>query len=104
MGLSVLARGSLSEKLLWTFNLYDINGDGIITKEEMLDIVTSIYDMMGRFTENTIEERTAKEHVDNVFQVWPENGKTGQEQITPAAFMFVHVSKVSVHDAGSCRL
>ena len=69
MGLSVLARGSLSEKLLWTFNLYDINGDGIITKEEMLDIVTSIYDMMGRFTENTIEERTAKEHVDNVFQV-----------------------------------
>ena len=69
MGLSVLARGSLSEKLLWTFNLYDINGDGIITKEEMLDIVTSIYDMMGRFTETTIEERTAKEHVDNVFQV-----------------------------------
>lgn len=26
MGLSVLARGSLHEKLQWAFNLYDING------------------------------------------------------------------------------
>ncbi len=26
MGLSLLARGSLHEKLQWAFNLYDING------------------------------------------------------------------------------
>ena len=32
MGLSVLARGTLHEKLQWAFHLYDINGDGIITK------------------------------------------------------------------------
>ena len=32
MGLSVLARGTLQEKLQWTFDLYDINRDGIITK------------------------------------------------------------------------
>ena len=32
MGLSVLARGTLQEKLKWAFHLYDINGDGIITK------------------------------------------------------------------------
>ena len=31
MGLSLLLRGTLLEKLEWTFNLYDINGDGIIT-------------------------------------------------------------------------
>ena len=69
MGLSVLARGSLHEKLQWAFSLYDINGDGIITKDEMLDIVSAIYDMMGRFAEPCVDEHTAKEHVERVFQV-----------------------------------
>ncbi|KAK2149451.1 hypothetical protein LSH36_452g02018 [Paralvinella palmiformis] len=67
-GLSVLARGTFDQKLLWAFSLYDVNGDGIITKDEMLDIVSAIYDMMGKFAEPTIDEHTAKEHVDRVFQ------------------------------------
>lgn len=33
IGLSVLLRGSVTEKLRWAFNLYDINKDGYITKE-----------------------------------------------------------------------
>jgi len=67
MGLSVLARGTSHDKLQWAFNLYDINGDGIITKDEMLDIVSAIYDMMGRCTEPCVEECTAREHVEKVF-------------------------------------
>lgn len=35
----------MEEKLTWTFALYDINGDGCVTREEMTDIVTAIYDM-----------------------------------------------------------
>ena len=69
MGLSVLARGTLHEKLQWAFSLYDINGDGIITRDEMMDIVSAIYDMMGKFSEPIIDEHTAKDHVDKVFQV-----------------------------------
>ena len=69
MGLSVLSRGTLQERLQWAFNLYDINGDGLITKEEMLDIVSAIYEMMGRFSEPLIDEHTARDHVDRVFQV-----------------------------------
>ncbi|XP_069139730.1 A-type potassium channel modulatory protein KCNIP1-like isoform X2 [Argopecten irradians] len=68
MGLSVLSRGTLQERLQWAFSLYDINGDGIITKEEMNDIVSAIYEMMGRFSEPTVDETTAREHVDRVFQ------------------------------------
>lgn len=33
IGLSILLRGTVHEKLKWAFNLYDINKDGYITKE-----------------------------------------------------------------------
>ncbi|XP_050395326.1 Kv channel-interacting protein 4 isoform X3 [Patella vulgata] len=68
MGLSVLSRGTLQERLQWAFNLYDINGDGIITKDEMVDIVSAIYEMMGRYSEHICDENTPREHVDQVFQ------------------------------------
>lgn len=35
--LSILLRGSVTEKLQWTFNLYDINRDGYINKEVCLN-------------------------------------------------------------------
>ncbi|GAB6024918.1 hypothetical protein CHUAL_010023 [Chamberlinius hualienensis] len=68
VGLSILLRGSLEEKLRWTFNLYDINRDGHITKEEMLTIVTSIYGLLGKSIEPQVDDNTAKNHVERVFQ------------------------------------
>ena len=65
----MLARGTLPAKLRWAFSLYDINCDGVITKEEMLDIIGAIYDMMGRFSDPAIDENTVREHVDRVFEV-----------------------------------
>ena len=35
----------------------------------MLDIVSAIYDMMGRFAEPCIDEHAAREHVERVFMV-----------------------------------
>ncbi len=64
-----MVRGDLQEKLQWAFTLYDINGDGLITREEMIDIVSAIYDMMGKFCDPMIDEHTAVEHVDKVFEV-----------------------------------
>jgi Ca2+-binding EF-hand superfamily protein len=35
VSLSTLLRGTTYEKLRWTFTLYDLNGDGFITKQVM---------------------------------------------------------------------
>uniref|UniRef100_A0A8C1XCP7 EF-hand domain-containing protein n=1 Tax=Cyprinus carpio TaxID=7962 RepID=A0A8C1XCP7_CYPCA len=71
--LSILLRGTTTEKLQWTFNLYDINRDGYINKEEMTDIVKAIYDMMGRFTYPALKTDTTKQHVDAFFQKMDKN-------------------------------
>ncbi|XP_053480185.1 Kv channel interacting protein 3a, calsenilin isoform X2 [Ictalurus furcatus] len=73
IGLSVLLRGSVTEKLNWAFNLYDINKDGYITKEEMLLIMKSIYDMMGRYTYPSVRDEAPSEHVEKFFQKMDRN-------------------------------
>ncbi|KAG8509690.1 Calsenilin [Galemys pyrenaicus] len=73
VGLSVLLRGTVHEKLKWAFNLYDINKDGYITKEEMLAIMKSIYDMMGRHTYPILREDAPLEHVERFFQKMDRN-------------------------------
>lgn len=46
--LSTLLRGSIYEKLRWTFKLYDINGDGCITRAELGEIVLAVHELIGR--------------------------------------------------------
>ncbi|XP_071627645.1 calsenilin isoform X1 [Temnothorax longispinosus] len=67
-GLSVLSRGSIDEKLRWTFSLYDINGDGCITREEMTDIVTAVYELMGKFSDPNLDHEGVRLKVDRMFQ------------------------------------
>jgi Ca2+-binding EF-hand superfamily protein len=67
--LSVLARGSIDEKLRWTFALYDLNGDGVVSKAELTTIVSSIYSLMGKYARPSIDASTIRSHVDRVFQV-----------------------------------
>ncbi|CAA9999689.1 unnamed protein product [Nesidiocoris tenuis] len=48
--LSTLLRGSIYEKLRWAFKLYDINGDGCITRSELGEIVVAVHELMGKRT------------------------------------------------------
>ncbi|PNJ87056.1 KCNIP2 isoform 10, partial [Pongo abelii] len=72
-GLSVILRGTVDDRLNWAFNLYDLNKDGCITKEEMLDIMKSIYDMMGKYTYPALREEAPREHVESFFQKMDRN-------------------------------
>ncbi|XP_015510867.1 neuronal calcium sensor 1-like [Neodiprion pinetum] len=64
-GLSLIVKGTAEEKLSWIFGLYDMNGDGHITRHEMLFIVSAIYEMVR--TSQTIQ-RAVNRHVDRLFE------------------------------------
>jgi len=87
--LSVTSRGRLDEKLkcesswspwiahtriqpdmlyIGAFQLYDINGDGFITYDEMLQIVRSIYKMTGQMVKLPADEDTPEKRVDKIFK------------------------------------
>nr|XP_031362580.1 calsenilin [Lonchura striata domestica] len=99
VGLSVLLRGTEQQKLKWTFDLYDVNKDGHISKEvtlgdtgglagrgqpggdlpapcvpqDMLEIMKSIYAMMGRCTEPALGASAPAQHVELFFQKMDRN-------------------------------
>ena len=47
VSLSTLLHGTLYEKLSWTFRVYDLNGDGVISKTELGNVMVGIYELMG---------------------------------------------------------
>lgn len=44
--LYITSRGQVQEKLDWAFNLYDIDRNGYISREECLEIISAIHCMM----------------------------------------------------------
>ncbi|KFP70972.1 Calsenilin, partial [Acanthisitta chloris] len=74
LGLSVLLRGTEQQKLRWTFDLYDVNKDGYVTKEDMLEIIKSIYDMMGGCSQPNPRVTAPAQHVEMFFQKMDRNG------------------------------
>jgi len=66
-----LSGDCVADKLDWIFRLYDVKHDGVITRDEMYDIVTSVYDLLGDSAEPQLLLNAVKRHADSVFQVGP---------------------------------
>merc|ERR1712018_824965 len=69
IGLSILVRGTMEEKVRWMFTLYDQDRDGYISREEMEDVVGSVFDLMGRTSDPILEEEVINSRVDYIFEV-----------------------------------
>uniref|UniRef100_H2QY15 Neuronal calcium sensor 1 n=1 Tax=Pan troglodytes TaxID=9598 RepID=H2QY15_PANTR len=59
--------------LTGAFKLYDLDNDGYITRNEMLDIVDAIYQMVGNTVELPEEENTPEKRVDRIFAMMDKN-------------------------------
>lgn len=74
IGLSILVRGTTEEKVRWMFSLYDQDRDGFISREEMEDVVGSVFDLMGRTSDPILEEEVINARVDYIFEGMDLNG------------------------------
>jgi len=67
--LSRLTHGTQTDRLRWVFSLYDLDDDGCITKDEMAEVVKAVYDLLGKSTDDPIEESVVSARVDDLFAV-----------------------------------
>jgi len=72
--LSLTSRGSLQEKLKWTFQLYDVDGNKEIARDELLRVVQSIYKMTGSVVELSPDEDTPEYWVEKIFHSVDQDG------------------------------
>jgi len=73
--LSVMTRGNPDEKLGFAFSMYDLDGNGFITKDEMAIIIQSFYKLVGPLVTFSGKRYDAPtDLVDEFFEIMDVNG------------------------------
>ena len=73
LALNISSNGTAEQKLNWSFRLYDINGDGVINRCEMIMIVESMFEIL-YLDENMRQRSYAKEKAKSIFSQLDTNG------------------------------
>merc|ERR1712129_140196 len=61
LGLTIISEGSREDGLRWIFMLYDVNKEGVIKIEEMVEVITAIFNFFGDSEIVTSAEDTASD-------------------------------------------
>lgn len=65
-GFSVVLRGRMEDKLEFSFQMYDINGNGFISREEMSEVLSAMYKVES-FLSNALDHVDPEERTDSIF-------------------------------------
>ncbi|CAH8589376.1 unnamed protein product [Schistosoma intercalatum] len=67
--LNITNRGDLSQKLRWAFTMYDLDNDGYISKQDLIEVLTAIYAMVGSAVEFNVTDSTPEKRAEKIFQL-----------------------------------
>jgi len=99
--LSDLCRGSADKKLRWAFHIYDIDGDGVISRSELEDVALSINELTGETsttqqpTDPIVHSSAVRLWVDRIFQKMDLNddGVISQEEFLSVCLQDEDISR-----------
>ncbi|XP_035685149.1 neurocalcin-delta B-like [Branchiostoma floridae] len=92
IGLSTLLRGTTVERLKWVFNMYDLDSNGSVTKDELIHVLKMMHKL--RYPEMAVENVDAlDEHLQSV-----------ADKIFTGIFYILHRAEVDVDGDGTLKL
>ncbi|XP_023693006.2 recoverin b [Paramormyrops kingsleyae] len=86
VALHLTSSGQTMQKLEWAFSLYDVDRNGIVSKNEIQEIVTSIFNMISEEDKKNLpdEENTPEKRAD---KIWDLFGKKENDKISEGEFI-----------------
>ncbi|XP_059805080.1 recoverin-like [Hypanus sabinus] len=86
VALHLTSSGKTSQKLEWAFSLYDVDGNGTINKQEILEIVKAIFKMINDEEQKGLpeDENTPEKRAD---KIWDYFGKKETDKLSEGEFI-----------------
>ena len=101
--MNIAIRGSLEQKLAWTFSMYDMNGCGYTTRGEMIEILVAANKMIN----SPITQTAPHIRVDRIFKKLDKNmdGRLSKKEFMRSAKVDLTIARVLAYDPQrSCDL